>query len=351
LAREWHEPVRQRGGRLMAWARLDDGFDEHPKIEKLFDEEDPFEALAAVGLWTVILARVHREMQGSRRRENTIPGFIRPAWLRQYGNPLQRKMLTKILVRHHLWDIYADGWMVHDVEDYLPSSDIRRARSIAGKKGAAARWGKSPTEEENGRMASPKDKTPKSPLNLVSTSQHDVDTVGWQTDGTWQQTDGNLPSDDGSLLQTDGKPMARAGTGAGIPNPITPTSPSEPPVLRGKTRPRKQALPGLDARPAKVQTIIADWIDRVPHRPHGRTIGAAAGILKDAIYDRAVPEALVREAMNEWITSGKASASILRTMIDERINKAAAEPQQKPRCPDHRSYYADSCPHHEPEEP
>lgn len=112
---------------------------------------------------------------------------------------------------------------------------------------------------------------------------------------------------------------------------------------------RQQTLDGMpDPPPPKVPTvknIISDWIDQREKRPHHKTLGAVSEILREAIYDREIPENLVRRAMDEWITSGS-GAHVLRSMIDGLLNKQSTETQRwrGDDCPEHRAYPLDDCP-------
>lgn len=122
----------------MGWARLDDGFHDHPKLIGL--------PLEAIGLYTVCLTWAHRH----RGSSNGTLGHIPPELPGRFAG-VKGKRLASLLESHALWDrdpSYS-GWVIHDFEDYLPAVDrpatadeVRKARSDAGKRGAAARWGK-----------------------------------------------------------------------------------------------------------------------------------------------------------------------------------------------------------------
>lgn len=121
----------------MAWARLDDGFDDNPKVMALLDEDDQVSAAAAIGLWTLCLSWAHRN---TRQRGRT-PGLI-PAGLPRRFLGAAGRDAAQLLVKHGLWEQCDDGgWKVHDFTDYLPSEETRAARAEAGRKGAASRWG------------------------------------------------------------------------------------------------------------------------------------------------------------------------------------------------------------------
>lgn len=157
----------------MPWARIDDAFDDHPKVLAVLEHE---QGGAAIGLWTLCLTWAHR----NTLKRGKVPGLISASLPRRYLGPGARD-LAAILVKEGLWEPLAegDGWMIHDFELYLPTAQTSQARSEAGRKGAASRWG---------------------------------------VNGSESARDGNLPyPDDNALdvcLDDDGKPMASDGSRA-----------------------------------------------------------------------------------------------------------------------------------------
>lgn len=104
------------------WLRLDDAFDEHPKVIGLTD--------AAFRLEVAAICYAHR---------NTTDGLIPHGW------PAHR--LTRsipALVDHRLWIPTTDGWLLNDYLSWQTSratiEDQRKRMSEGGKRGAAARW-------------------------------------------------------------------------------------------------------------------------------------------------------------------------------------------------------------------
>lgn len=112
----------------MAWARLDDGFHDHPKVDQL--------SLAAVGLYTLCLTWAHRH-----RKTAIIPGHITEARVRKLAGK-QTDVLAQELVMARLWEVEPNlgGWEIHDFADYLPKERDPEERKEAGRKGADARW-------------------------------------------------------------------------------------------------------------------------------------------------------------------------------------------------------------------
>lgn len=184
------------GQPLMGWARMDDGFDDHPKVLALLDEDA---GPAAVGLWTLCFAYANRVT----RRPGKTPGLVPSSLPRRYCGPAGRE-LAALLVQVGLWEEHPDGWMFHDFTDYLPGAETSAKRAEAGRRGAAARWG--------------------SPAPVEQPEE-------WQDDGKLPFPDGNLPLV-GHDVATD--PMANDGSRASarrgptpVPTPIpVPTKPS-----------------------------------------------------------------------------------------------------------------------------
>jgi hypothetical protein len=197
----------------MPWARIDDAFDDHPKVLGVLEHE---QGGAAVGLWTLCLTWAHRN---TLKRGKT-PGLIAASLPRRYLGPGARD-LAALLVKEGLWEPLAEGegWLIHDFDQYLPTAKTSEARSAAGKRGAASRWAK---------------KVP---------------------DSNESSGDGNLPSDNNnepsSCQDADGKAMASDGSCAparrAIPNGIAPESrvPSPEPVQQPATPPAAADEPQL----------------------------------------------------------------------------------------------------------
>lgn len=173
----------------MAWGRIDDAFDDHPKVLALLEMEG---AASAVGLWTLCFTWAHR----NTRKKGKTPGLIPASLPRRFFGPEARSM-AELLVKVGLWDVVDEGgWMIHDFGDYLPGREVSEARSAAGKRGAAKRWGSKEPPPDGNPVADAKqdDGKPMAPPS---------------------QDHSNLPSDDGSEPSADGKPMASDSSRAG----------------------------------------------------------------------------------------------------------------------------------------
>ena len=119
----------------MAWARLDDGFGDHPKVLELIDTTDEMAGAAAVGLWTLGLVYAHRTMRTAK-----IPGYVPRSFARSARVPAT---YGDLLCDVGLWEHSENGgWVIHDFDQYLPSEGLRSKRAEAGRRGAAARWNK-----------------------------------------------------------------------------------------------------------------------------------------------------------------------------------------------------------------
>lgn len=236
----------------MAWARIDDAFDDHPKVLALLEHD---EGGAAIGLWTLCLAWAHRN---TRRRGKT-PGLIPGSLPRRYLGP-QGKQLAVLLVEVGLWDIAEDGWDIHDFAQYLPTEETKAARSEAGKRGAEKRWAS--------KRAGVDSKEPSEDGTLPSGSHGDGNNV--------VATDDNAEANDGSRA-----PARRA-----IPNGIAPTpTPIPVPPSAGGEPPRPP-----DDRPINAGDVVAAFVDgaRTCEMPHteslrGRVGKRASALIKEGI--------------------------------------------------------------------
>jgi hypothetical protein len=112
----------------MPWARLDDGFHDHPKVDGL--------SLAAVGLYTLCLTWAHRH-----RKTAILPGHITEARVAKLAGKDARRLSTELLASG-LWEPEngLGGYVIHDFCDYLPKERDPQERREAGKRGAEKRW-------------------------------------------------------------------------------------------------------------------------------------------------------------------------------------------------------------------
>lgn len=125
-------------GAPVGWGRIDDEFEDDPRVFALLGEEDLATAGMAIGLWTLTFAWANRYT----RKKGRIPGRLPPAvWRRYFGT--MGKDAAELLVKHRLWELQDDGgYQIEGFEATLPSDETREARSEAGKRGADARWSK-----------------------------------------------------------------------------------------------------------------------------------------------------------------------------------------------------------------
>lgn len=244
----------------MAWARIDDAFDDHPKVLALLDQE---QGGAAIGLWTLCLTWAHRN---TLRRGKT-PGLI-PAHLpRRYLGPGARE-LAALLVKEDLWEARDEGggWLIHDFDKYLPTPKTREARSEAGKRGAAARWAKRGSESE--------------------------------ADGNLPSNQDNLPDDSqdaaSNAMASDG---SRAPAHRAISKEIAPV-PEPVPTTSGAGKPRRREPPSE----ANVGTVVAAFVD-------GAT---GAGLQAPAASIRARVGKQARQLLAEGLPIGKLTDSARR---------------------------------------
>jgi len=202
----------------MSWVRIDDAFDDHPKILKL----SPF----AVTLHVRALCWCSRHMTDGFVPEEAIERLTFGLTLNDADeNTLWPEAAASIedeLRRAELWEKCAGGWSIHDYLKYNPSRKSilsqRRIKSDAGRQGGirsgksrrsscllsasskheAAVW-PSASEESNSRPLpgpSPKDLTtsPPTPPQGASTPQSKVHELEIQPK-TPQDRAGNHPTD------------------------------------------------------------------------------------------------------------------------------------------------------------
>jgi hypothetical protein len=105
----------------MAWAKLDDRLDTHPKFLRAWRQEP-----ASVGLWTLGLTWASRH--GTR-------GVVAREMVDLWAPPLEA---IDALVDAGLWEPTEGGWTIHDYLDYNDHDAIREARREAGRKGGKA---------------------------------------------------------------------------------------------------------------------------------------------------------------------------------------------------------------------
>lgn len=116
----------------MAWAKLDDRYDDNRKVKRAWREHP-----RAVGLHAMAITY-------SSRHETD--GFLDAIWVEErLPNAKERAGCVLALVSAGLFSEVEGGWQVHDYLDYNPSrvelDEQREARSESARKAAKARWG------------------------------------------------------------------------------------------------------------------------------------------------------------------------------------------------------------------
>lgn len=121
----------------MSWAKLDDRYDDHPKVRQAWREHP-----ATVGVHA--MAITHSARYGT-------DGLVAAAWLRDLmPHWAQRKKVLAILVSAGLFDAVGDGsYRVHDFLDYNPSRLSRAKLSSAAREAALVRWSAERTAKRN----------------------------------------------------------------------------------------------------------------------------------------------------------------------------------------------------------
>lgn len=147
----------------MPWARLDDTFPFHPKVQDTLD--DP-QGLAAIGLWTLALARSY---QAAVNRP-----LVLAREARRLTGGLDPDPLAAILVANGLWEPDPQGWVIHDWADFRPPFDSHEAKVLGGQARAAT------APRQGGKFAPGKvvDNLGKSPAGTSSTSSPGTSNAG-----------------------------------------------------------------------------------------------------------------------------------------------------------------------------
>lgn len=107
----------------MAWARIDDAFDDHPKVLSLLDMDG---GAAAIGLWTVCLT------WASRHRHPSRPAHV-PDGLPAEFDPQRGAESANLLVQAGLWAACDDGWL-------FVESDLFEWGPMDGRRSYIPKW-------------------------------------------------------------------------------------------------------------------------------------------------------------------------------------------------------------------
>lgn len=244
----------------MGWGRIDDAFDDHEKVLALLDFD---EGIAAIGLWTLCFTWAHRN---TRKRGKT-PGLLPSTLPRRFVGARGRE-LAALLVDAGMWDEVDDGWMIHDFADYLPDKEVSAARSEAGKKGAASRWG---NRKRDGKLPSGDGKphgkadgqgVANAASGESSSAAEPVEEPVNVDDGKLPSGDSNLPSDshrgDGKAVASDGSRAGARRDRVDVRTTVLFPDPSAEPVppSAGTAPPRRDP-----SKPINAGDIIAAYMD------------------------------------------------------------------------------------------
>jgi len=279
----------------MGWGKIDDMFDEHPKVLAILDEEEPVDAFAAITLWTLCFTWAQRNTRRRGKTPGLLPSGLPRRQIGQYG-----RTAAAILVKHGLWDEAPDGgWMIHDFADYLPTAETRAARSEAGKRGAEARWGK--RQQPDGNLPSQNGNRPSEDGNLPSPSQTGD-----------SKPDGKRVANDGSRARA--RRVTTSSSSEGLPIPIpTPVPPSAgaaspTPAPEGLTE-GQRAKRITDAYAAKV--AMCNW-------------PAVNGVVRKAIRSGKFTDEEIEAAMMRLADDGRSA-----TVDTLRIELAGFTPRKR----------------------
>lgn len=115
----------------MSWAKLDDRFHENRKVKRVWHR-----CPAALGLHVMAITYC---------AGHETDGFVDHEFVEEkVPKDRDRDRAVATLVSAGLWHEIEDGWQIHDFLEFNPSreqaSEVKKAKSEAGKKGADARW-------------------------------------------------------------------------------------------------------------------------------------------------------------------------------------------------------------------
>jgi len=122
----------------MGWFKTDDQLAFHAKVVAAGN--------SAMGLWI---------RAGSWSSAQLTDGFIPTHMANAMANAMANPCDQDALVEAGLWDEVDGGFQFHDWAEFQPSAEEerakRKARSLAGKKGAAARWDGKPHSKSHSK--------------------------------------------------------------------------------------------------------------------------------------------------------------------------------------------------------
>jgi len=254
----------------MGWGRLDDGWHDHPKVIAA--------GLEAAGLWTMCWTWAHKA-----RRTSPTPGVVPEAVVSRFAGSKARKLSAR-LVEVGLWEAEtADGYPIHDFDEYLPRYDTEQAK-VAGSAGGKAKYGKQTAK----RTASKPSSEP-------------------------------LANRQADSKQTDPRAYPRASARRNpVPVPTEEANASSAELDVADTSP--------PAAPDGAQALIAEWIDHCNGgRPPGRVIGQVAKEL-GLMLAEGIPTADVRTGLATWHGLGL-HPSALASVVHE--SRTAADRQRR----------------------
>jgi hypothetical protein len=115
----------------LPWVRMDSDTYANPRVVDFIDDHGQ-RGLAAIAIWKFAI-----EYSGGHATD----GLISKAVLRQiHGTAVH----ARLLVDGGFFEVHEKGWLIAGYDTHQPTrattEELRRARSEAGKKGAAARW-------------------------------------------------------------------------------------------------------------------------------------------------------------------------------------------------------------------
>ena len=210
----------------MAYARLDDRYDDNRKVRRAWRK-----APEVVGLHAMAISYCCRH-----ETDGLVDAERMEEWLALLpGDESERRLVLATAVDLELFEARADGdYLVHDFLEYNDSREHRERLRNAGRRGAAARWGRS--GHDDGASGAPS-----GPATSPADAEANADGIG-----------GGSGEANGPPHHTTPHHTTPGGPGDGAPD----GDPAAP-ARRGGRR-RRPAPPDPDTLPADLPAQLAD---------------------------------------------------------------------------------------------
>jgi hypothetical protein len=270
----------------MGWARLDDGFYDHPKVSALLEEPGGW---AALGFWVACLSWAHKHTRKPGKQAGHVPRAVVARMDRSQG-PVMAGQLAKA----GLWDPHpgGDGWLIHDFDQYLPSERLSAVRAAAGAKGGKAKAEAARSSSELQEASSELDLAKQIASKRLANTGTGIGSSSSTGSPVVTVSTGALTRDD------DKKPETETRRGTRLPEPFTVTREMvdwcrrECPEVDGRRETEAftdywRAQPGVKGRKTDWAATWRNWMRRTGRSPSARQRGGGATLPSTATVAQA----------------------------------------------------------------